>query len=49
LRSISFGHLEADESGAMNQRLAVAPNSQVAHTFMGLHGVDEHVPADLVL
>ena len=31
LRWISFGHVEADESGAMNQWLAVAPNAEVAH------------------
>lgn len=31
LRWISFGHYEADECGAMNEWLAVAPNSQVAH------------------
>ncbi len=31
LRWISFGHVESDESGAMNAWLAAAPNSQVAH------------------
>src|SRR5215211_5706286 len=31
LRWITFGHIEADESGAMNQWLAAAPQSQVAH------------------
>ncbi|WP_129793164.1 MBL fold metallo-hydrolase [Sphingosinicella sp. CPCC 101087] len=31
LRWISFGHVEADECGAMNLWLAAAPNSQVAH------------------
>lgn len=31
LRWISFGHVEADESGAMNAWLAAAPNAQVAH------------------
>lgn len=31
LRWISFGHVEADECGAMNQWLAAAPNSQVVH------------------
>jgi flavorubredoxin len=35
LRWITFGHLEADESGSMNEWLAAAPNSQVAHPFMG--------------
>jgi flavorubredoxin len=31
LRWISFGHYEADECGAMNEWLAIAPNAQVAH------------------
>lgn len=31
LRWISFGHVEADECGSMNQWLAIAPQSQVAH------------------
>jgi len=31
LRWISFGHVEADECGAMNQWLAAAPNAAVAH------------------
>jgi flavorubredoxin len=31
LRWISFGHVEADECGAMNQFLADAPNAQVVH------------------
>lgn len=31
LRWISFGHYEADECGAMNDWLAVAPNAQIAH------------------
>ena len=31
LRWISFGHVEADESGSMNQFLAAAPNAQVTH------------------
>jgi len=31
LRWITFGHVEADESGAMNQFLAAAPNATVAH------------------
>jgi flavorubredoxin len=34
LRWISFGHVESDESGAMNQWLAAAPDSEV--TFNGL-------------
>ncbi len=35
LRWITFGHLEADESGSMNQFLAAAPDSQVAHGALG--------------
>lgn len=35
LRWISFGHVEADESGSMNMWLAAAPNSQVAHGALG--------------
>lgn len=31
LRWISFGHLESDESGSMNQWLAAAPGAQVVH------------------
>lgn len=31
LRWISFGHYEADESGAMNEWLALAPHAEVAH------------------
>lgn len=31
LRWISFGHVESDECGSMNQWLAAAPNAQVAH------------------
>jgi flavorubredoxin len=35
LRWIMFGHLEADECGAMNEFLAAAPNAQVAHGALG--------------
>jgi flavorubredoxin len=35
LRWITFGHLESDESGAMNLFLAAAPDAQVAHTAVG--------------
>jgi flavorubredoxin len=35
LRWIMFGHLEADECGAMNLFLAAAPNAEVAHTVLG--------------
>lgn len=36
LRWISFGHYEADECGAMNEWLAVAPNATVAHGHTGV-------------
>ena len=36
LRWITFGHVEADECGAMNQFLAAAPQSQVAHGVLGV-------------
>ncbi len=35
LRWIAFGHLEADECGAMNDFLAAAPHAQVAHGAVG--------------
>jgi flavorubredoxin len=35
LRWISFGHYEADECGAMNEWLAVAPRAEVAHGATG--------------
>ncbi len=35
LRWISFAHVEADECGAMNEFLAVAPQAQVAHSGLG--------------
>jgi flavorubredoxin len=35
LRWIAFGHVEADECGAMNQFLAAAPNATVAHGALG--------------
>ena len=35
LRWITFGHLEADESGSMNELLGVAPGAVVAHGAMG--------------
>lgn len=35
LRWISFGHVEADESGSMNMWLAAAPDSQVAFGALG--------------
>ena len=35
LRWITFGHVEADEGGAMNEFLAAAPHAQVAHGALG--------------
>lgn len=35
LRWISFGHIEADECGSMNEWLAIAPNAQVAYSALG--------------
>lgn len=35
LRWITFGHVESDECGAMNELLAAAPRAQVAHGAIG--------------
>jgi flavorubredoxin len=35
LRRISFGHYEADECGAMNEWLAVAPEAEIMHGAVG--------------
>jgi flavorubredoxin len=35
VRWITFGHVEADECGAMNMWLTAAPDSQVAHGALG--------------
>lgn len=35
LRWIAFGHYEADECGAMNEWLSIAPQAQVAHGHTG--------------
>ena len=35
LRWITFGHVEADECGSMNNWLAAAPDAQVAHGITG--------------
>ena len=35
LRWISFGHVEADECGSMNQWLAAAPHAEVMHGQLG--------------
>jgi flavorubredoxin len=35
LRWLSFGHVEADECGAMNEWLGAAPNAEVVHGLIG--------------
>ena len=35
LRWVTFGHLEADESGSLNEWLAAAPEATVAHSQIG--------------
>ena len=35
LRWVSFGHVEADECGSMNQFLAAAPRAEIAHGALG--------------
>jgi flavorubredoxin len=35
IRWITFGHVESDECGAMNEFLAAAPRAQVAHGALG--------------
>jgi flavorubredoxin len=35
LRWITFGHVESDECGSMNDFLAAAPSAQVAHGVVG--------------
>ncbi len=35
LRWITFGHVESDECGSMNEWLAAAPGAQVAHGVLG--------------
>lgn len=35
LRWITYGHIEADECGALNEWLAAAPNAQAAHGAIG--------------
>ncbi|MBI2256178.1 MAG: MBL fold metallo-hydrolase [Proteobacteria bacterium] len=48
LRWITFGHVEADECGAMNEWLAVAPQAQVAHgktgCFVSLNDLADRPP-----
>jgi flavorubredoxin len=36
LRWITFGHVESDECGSMNEFLAAAPHSEVAHGGLGV-------------
>src|SRR5579863_9743568 len=35
IRYLSFGHVEADECGSLNQWLAAAPRAEVAHSRIG--------------
>ncbi len=35
LRWLSFGHVEADECGGMNEWLSAAPNAQIVHGMIG--------------
>ena len=52
LRWITFGHYEADECGAMNEWLAVAPNAAVAHgqtaCLVSLNDVADRAPRVLL-
>ncbi len=43
LRWITFGHVESDECGAMNEFLAVAPQAQVAHGEAGCRVSLDHM------
>ncbi|HEX3431852.1 MAG TPA: hypothetical protein VHT03_13305 [Rhizomicrobium sp.] len=51
LRWISFGHVESDECGSMNQWLAAAPEAQVVHGFTGclvsLNDIADRAPRPL--
>jgi flavorubredoxin len=51
LRWISFGHVEADECGAMNQWLAAAPRAEVAHgmtaCMVSLNDLADRLPRPL--
>jgi flavorubredoxin len=51
LRWITFGHVEADECGAMNEFLAAAPQAEVAHGALGclvsLNDLADRVPLPL--
>jgi flavorubredoxin len=52
LRWVTFGHVEADECGAMNLWLAAAPHATVAHGVMGnmvsLNDLADRPPRDLL-
>lgn len=43
LRWITFGHVESDECGAMNEFLAAAPQSEVAHGATGCRVSLDHM------
>ncbi len=51
LRWITFGHVESDECGSMNELLAVAPNATVAHGTLGcmvsLNDLADRLPVPL--
>ncbi|MGQ0625648.1 MAG: MBL fold metallo-hydrolase [Sporichthyaceae bacterium] len=51
LRWITFGHVEADECGSMNEFLAVAPQAQIAHGGLGcmvsLNDLADRMPVPL--
>jgi flavorubredoxin len=51
LRWITFGHVEADECGAMNELLAAAPQAEVAHGALGclvsLNDMADRLPVPL--
>lgn len=51
IRWITFGHVEADECGSMNDWLAVAPYSTIAHGAMGntvsIRDLADRAPRDL--
>jgi flavorubredoxin len=51
LRWIGFGHVEADESGAMNQWLAAAPRAEVTHgmtaCMVSLNDLADRLPRPL--
>ncbi len=51
LRWITFGHVEADECGSMNEFLAAAPQSKIAHGGLGclvsLNDLADRLPVPL--